>query len=236
VRERILQVCLRLFNENGVSQVTTAQIADEVGINEGHLYYYFKKKSHIILELNDGFAQALRAVAEEDLSGETELAPFRRHLEAWFDVLRTFVFFYRDSVPILQLCPELGASGQSTSEDVLRSVRHTLDIMVRRGLMCATPAQRDRLVVNAWILCSHWFGYLHVVQGVVRIEAAHVREGVEQVFSLYAPYLTRHPPAARKRPAGNKPPDGEAPPARAAGRPRTVATRALPSADTRRPE
>ena len=189
VRERILETCRRLFNEHGVSQVTTAQIADEAGINQGHLHYYFKKKSHIILELHERFVQALRAVAREDLSGETELAPFRRHLETWFDVMGAFEFFYRDSVPIAQLCPQLGARRRSISEEVLRSSRRNLDIMVERGLMRATAEQRERLVVNAWILCTHWFNYLHAARGVVTVRDVHVREGIEQVYALYAPYL-----------------------------------------------
>src|ERR1700722_18126853 len=38
---RVLLACLQLFNERGVSNVTTAEIAATVGINQGNLYYYF---------------------------------------------------------------------------------------------------------------------------------------------------------------------------------------------------
>src|SRR5882672_10032378 len=39
-RVRILSACRQLFNERGLSNVTTADIANAVGINEGNLYYH----------------------------------------------------------------------------------------------------------------------------------------------------------------------------------------------------
>jgi len=47
-REKILQTALKLFNMNGLSQVTIRQIAMEMGISSGNLNYHFKKKEEII--------------------------------------------------------------------------------------------------------------------------------------------------------------------------------------------
>src|SRR5271154_2281816 len=46
---RVLRACLQLFNERGVGNVTTAEIAATVGINQGNLYYYFKRKEQIVV-------------------------------------------------------------------------------------------------------------------------------------------------------------------------------------------
>ena len=54
---RVLLACLQLFNERGVSNVTTAEIAATVGINQGNLYYYFKRKEQIVVALFDEFEQ-----------------------------------------------------------------------------------------------------------------------------------------------------------------------------------
>ena len=67
-RERILVTCRKLFNTSGVAAVTTAAIAEAVGINEGNLYYYFKKKADIVSELFEQFAaEQLRVASQQDV-------------------------------------------------------------------------------------------------------------------------------------------------------------------------
>ena len=64
-RERILEVSLKLFNEQGYAATSLAGIAKEVGIAKGNLTYHFATKKDLAFELE----QRARAQALERRSG-----------------------------------------------------------------------------------------------------------------------------------------------------------------------
>jgi AcrR family transcriptional regulator len=51
-RERILDVALELFNKQGYERTSLRQIAERLGVTKAALYYHFKSKEDILLELH----------------------------------------------------------------------------------------------------------------------------------------------------------------------------------------
>jgi AcrR family transcriptional regulator len=52
MRERILDVALELFNEQGYDATSLREIAERLGVTKAALYYHFKSKADILLELH----------------------------------------------------------------------------------------------------------------------------------------------------------------------------------------
>jgi AcrR family transcriptional regulator len=51
-RERILDISLQLFNENGYEKTSLREIADHLGVTKAALYYHFERKEDILLALH----------------------------------------------------------------------------------------------------------------------------------------------------------------------------------------
>ena len=191
-RERILTTCLALLNARGPMAVTTAEIARATGINEGNLYYYFKKKADIVSVLFDRFAAEQLTMAEQGYE-----------LREWFRLMWEWRFFYRDSAAIFTLAPDLRLRLQELSDQVQDYHRETLREMVRAGRLNASDKDIERLLVNAWIVSTYWIEYLHSRHGVTRLTPDHLAWGYEQMESLFRPYLVGHARIARPAPAAD---------------------------------
>ncbi|MDF3833130.1 TetR/AcrR family transcriptional regulator [Cupriavidus basilensis] len=189
-RERILDACLSLFNERGPVVVTTAEIASAVGIQEGNLYYHFNRKEQILEALFDKFERALRDTSVADLAHGEEPGRFAGYLSGWFNLMWEWRFFYRDSAAIRNLAPALRSRTEALANDGQRDVRRVFGDMESAGLLRATPAQLDHLVVNTWIVSTYWIDYLRSRHGIDAIKRQHIRWGASQVMSLFSPYLT----------------------------------------------
>jgi AcrR family transcriptional regulator len=193
-RSRILLACRRLFNERGPGDVTTAEIAEAVGINEGNLYYHFQRKEQIVEALFADYEHAFREVAAAYGSGAGDLRHYRDYFAGWFNLMWEWRFFYRDGAVVDRLAPRLRRHLKAMADDGQGQVRRVYEGMVADGLMRATPSEIDALVVNGWIVATYWIDYLRSRHGIATIRREHIDWGAKQLMGLVLPYLT---PAAR---------------------------------------
>src|ERR1700735_5051389 len=81
-RERILDIALELFTEQGYDKTSLRDIAERLGTTKAALYYHFKSKSDILLELHLRLHALGQGVLDELSALETgpEKAAAWRHL------------------------------------------------------------------------------------------------------------------------------------------------------------
>jgi len=83
-RRNIALACQSLLLENGIENLTVAQIAKTAGVGKGTIYEYFKNKEDIVFEIITTFIAEHEKRLEEVCASDV---PLRTKLFAFFDLL-----------------------------------------------------------------------------------------------------------------------------------------------------
>ncbi|CUX46030.1 MULTISPECIES: TetR/AcrR family transcriptional regulator [Agrobacterium] len=196
-RDRILDVALALFNGRGPDRVTTAEIAEAVKINEGNLYYHFRTKELLVLALFARFeTDAMAMVATIDGADEGAAATYAGFLRQWFSLVWNYRFLFRDLVGLVALAPGLVEPVRTISAAMRLAVGDIIGRMQKAGLMTIPESERDAVLTNLWIVSTYWAAYLNLQEGVSEFGPQQLEWGLQQVSSLFRPYLSAEAIAA----------------------------------------
>ncbi|MCZ7450541.1 TetR/AcrR family transcriptional regulator [Agrobacterium rhizogenes] len=190
-RDRILDVALDLFNGRGPDRATTAEIAEAVKINEGNLYYHFRTKELLVLALFARFeADAVALVATVDGADKGAAETYAGFLRQWFSLVWNYRFLFRDLVGLLALAPGLVEPVRTISAAMRLAVGDIIGRMQKAGLVTIPESERDAVLTNLWIVSTYWAAYLALQEGVSEFGPQQLEWGLQQVSSLFRPYLS----------------------------------------------
>ena len=186
-RNRILDVALRLFNEQGESNISTNHIADELEISPGNLYYHYRNKDDIIEQLFLRFEERMDQALVAPEGREVTLEDVWLQLHLVFECIWNYRFIYRDIINILSRNRSLRLRfarilkrGSSNAQGIMRGLNET-------GAMRASAAEIEGLATNILVLATFWLNYANV-RGE-KDEQRAIQQGIVQVMMLVSPFL-----------------------------------------------
>lgn len=188
-RDRILATSLELFNLCGEPNVTTIDIANEMEISPGNLYYHFRNKDEIISELFQDFETSMSEVLQSDLNSELEMMDYWMFVHLILEKIWEYRFLYRDPATILERNDRLRKKFNRILDKKAASCRSIVNMMSETGLITIHEDEAERLITNAVITCTYWLNYQHIRHQGQYAEADDLGLGVHQIMSLFAPYL-----------------------------------------------
>ncbi|MCY4427203.1 MAG: TetR/AcrR family transcriptional regulator [Halieaceae bacterium] len=188
-RDRILHTSLLLFNDEGEPNVTTVDIANEMDISPGNLYYHFRGKDSIIAELFDQFERSLGEVLETPIDKPLQLEDNWFYLYVVFEEMYSYRFLYANLHDLLERYPRLKQRFRRLlllKREAIHAVWTTLsrETVVTR----ADPAEIDALVDNMVQQLNYWITYDQLMNPG-QTPALSIHRGVYQLMSMLAPYL-----------------------------------------------
>jgi len=188
-RERIIETALALFNRDGEPNVTTADIASEMGISPGNLYYHFRSKGEIVSELFAAFERRLDALLAAPQGRPGDVEDLWLFLHLLFEAMWEFRFFYRDLEEILSRERRLGSRFAAFTGRGRLTMIELCDSMVASGAMQASEREIAALADNVVLVATYWMSYQKLSEGHRQNEGINLDRAAYQVLSLIAPFL-----------------------------------------------
>ncbi|MDL2219551.1 TetR/AcrR family transcriptional regulator [Ruminococcaceae bacterium OttesenSCG-928-O06] len=195
-KERILQTALQLFNQCRATNVSTVQIAAELGMSAGNLYYHFSNKEHIIRTIwQEMIVPAMDEIMYNPDYRLSENGVMQYYIALGHNKYR-YRFFYSEIGTLLYNDPELKQLYDARAEKLQAENHELISTLVRVGILQQMePEDVAYLCENTWVLCQTWVVYRLLKEEDVPEE----RFAFDMFLSIYhvlKPFFT--PPAVQR--------------------------------------
>ena len=199
-KDRIVDAAVTLFNESGISAVTTNHVAEYAGISPGNLYYHYANKEEII---RDAF-ERVNAEADAIWCGPTtpgvDVGAFHRMLVGNLGLFARYAFFARELPALLRADPLLRARYVEVAQQRTTELEALLSPFIAAGLLRDLDDAEDlhALVETAWVLGLFCIPYSETLDASTaprsaRAKAERLHQAIERgallVLHLLRPHL-----------------------------------------------
>lgn len=189
-KDKILQASIELFNRDGERQVTTNHIAAHLGISPGNLYYHFRNKEDIIRHIFKEYVKLLDTRIVPPSGKKEALDMMADYLEAVFELMWRFQFFYLNLPDLLARDPILTEEYLKVQANLLQKVTLILQTLKAVGVLALPDEEIHDLAHAVKMMVTSWVGYLKTQYPGKAVDQPGVYRGVIKVLLLFQPYAT----------------------------------------------
>ncbi|WP_295471718.1 TetR/AcrR family transcriptional regulator [uncultured Pseudomonas sp.] len=183
-RDRILECALALFNSNGEPNVSTLEIANELGISPGNLYYHFHGKEPLVLGLFERFQAELAPLLDPPADARLNAEDYWLFLHLIIERLAHYRFLFQDLSNLAGRLPKLARGIRNLLNALKRTLASLLARLKSEGQLVSDTQALGNLVEQITLTVLFSLDYQRILG-----RDGEVRVVVYQIMMLVAPHL-----------------------------------------------
>ena len=155
-KEKILVVSLELFNELGIANLAAIDVANEMDISPGNLYYHYKGKGEILATLLERYERTLQEVFRKPMEDAPPGEEHWLYFYALAELMYNYRFLFRNIADIRESFPEVERCINRILLAKFNVVNQILDAITGRS----GGANNEDLPLDAvLVMLLNWFNY-----------------------------------------------------------------------------
>jgi AcrR family transcriptional regulator len=188
-KERIVSKAIELYNLSGITNVTSRDIAREIGISHGNLEYHFKNKEVLLNAIYDDMRSGISTVYEQNDFDLDPLQHFQNLLSQLEILNEKYLFFNLDILEIARKFPHVKAKLDQTLQLRKTQTSHIIKRFIESNYFKPEPSKGYylRLQHIIRILITFWKSQEEIL---VSYSSANSNEMSRHIWDLLLPHMT----------------------------------------------
>lgn len=193
--ERILITSLDVFNQQGENNVSSVEIAMELDISPGNLYYHFKGKEVIVAALFDLYQEQLHTILDapskqSNLSHELSLSieDFFYYLYLIIEKNHLFRFLYRNPTDLTDKYPSIAKGFKKLMAAQERCVAQILTQFTQRNTIKVSAGQCQQMMEIIGLVFSQAGNY-YALKGQDTNADEYLYKSLSAILFALLPYI-----------------------------------------------
>ena len=183
-RDRILECAVQLFNQKGEPNVSTMEVANEMGISPGNLYYHFHGKEPLVLGLFERFQSELMPLLDPPADAQLEAEDYWLFLHLIIEHMAHYRFLFQDLSNLAGRLPKLAKGIRNLLTALKRTLASLLAHLKAAGQLVSDTQALGQLVEQITMTLLFSLDYQRILD-----REGEVRVVIYQIMMLVAPHL-----------------------------------------------
>jgi AcrR family transcriptional regulator len=186
--QRILLVSLELFNNHGEANITSVDIANELDMSPGNLYYHFKGKEEITAALFTMYQDRMKKVLFAPSDNGLMIKDLFYFLYLTFETSHLFRFLYRNPSDLVDKYSYIEKGFKQLIKAKEKGFEQILSEFASQGTLAVKKEQIIHLVELISIVLTQGLNY-YVMKGEDIDNEAIIYRGLAAIFFAISPHL-----------------------------------------------
>lgn len=183
-KKKIKKYALDLFNEKDTFSITTNHIALCAKISTGNLYYHYKNKEDIIIDIYEEMIEKFENLNsfEKILNSQNPLEELSKMYDLYLDIFWDYRFLMRDSSVLLSTLPKFKEIFIQRQNLRISEIKMLIEYFISKEIF--KQMSEDEILLSAklnWFISTYWQNFISINEVITK---ESFKEAKDVIFKI----------------------------------------------------